>query len=289
MLLYVKDATKVALNLGHGLINGLGRVLGVIDFAVPPNSSMRKTSSRSVIHYYLSGLTTYLPIVTAAKLYGITFTSETNVLDFGCGVGRQLLHMTRKCPRAKYFACDVDSTLVTFILRHYPMVDTHVNKFIPPLRYSDGSMNLIYSVSTFSHFDLETQQLWLREFFRILRPGGLALLTIEGLHALEMMKDDFPDTPERARELAEKGILYKEYWFLNQARKHEAGSPLSVANRARGIEGSYGATVMTPEFVFRSWSELGFEVMGISEGVIDQRQDLVVLRRRADTQLTGAQ
>jgi hypothetical protein len=46
---------------------------------------------------------------------------------------------------------------------------------------------------------------------------------------------------------------------------------------------SYGNMIMTPEFVRRSWKGAGFEVLGIAEGVIGARQDLVVLRRPIDS------
>jgi hypothetical protein len=42
---------------------------------------------------------------------------------------------------------------------------------------------------------------------------------------------------------------------------------------------SYGNTIMTPDFIREKWSESGFEVLGIAEGVSCARQDLVVLQR----------
>ena len=74
------------------------RAIGVIDFPVPPNSRMRGTSSNTIRHYYESGLTTTLPIITAAYIEGLDLRAPAAVLDFGCGVGRQLLHFEKNYP-----------------------------------------------------------------------------------------------------------------------------------------------------------------------------------------------
>src|SRR5579863_1900667 len=78
-------------------VSGL-RATGVVDFPVPPNSRMRGTSSHTIRHYYESGLTTTLPIITAAYIEGLDLRASAEVLDFGCGVGRQLLHFKRNYP-----------------------------------------------------------------------------------------------------------------------------------------------------------------------------------------------
>jgi ubiquinone/menaquinone biosynthesis C-methylase UbiE len=238
---------------------------------------MRKTSSRNFFHYYRSGLTTYLPIVTLARLYGVKMDATTNVLDFGCGVGRQLLHMVTDYPNVHYYACDVDEAEVKFIQKNYPSVQAYTNNFNPPLQYENESMDLIYSISTFSHFDRASQELWLRELLRVTKRGALCLLTTEGWRAFSMLQPAFAGETDPAGHLKTAGILYKEYFHLASGQKHKHISPL--LNPYQGIGGSYGNTVMTPEFIKENWRNSGFEVLGISEGVIDSRQDVVVLRR----------
>lgn len=239
-----------------------------VDFPVPPNSLMRKTSSRSIRHYYVSGVACYLPIATIALHSGVRLRDAITILDFGCGAGRQLLHFTRNFPQAKYLACDVDYTLIGFIRKNYPGVRAEVNSFDPPLPYPADSVDMIYSVSTFSHISPEHQRRWLDELVRVLKPGGTCFLTTEGRPALRQMGDMF-----NPAELESRGILYKEYDFLGRKNL------VPVANALLGIEGSYGTTVMTPEFIRAQWSSAGFEVVETIEGIIDGRQDLVVMRK----------
>jgi hypothetical protein len=73
---------------------------------------MRKTLGKTVRHYYLSGVSCYLPIATVALQVGIRLSEKINILDFGGGVGRQLLQFTRNFPAPAYFACDVDCSAI---------------------------------------------------------------------------------------------------------------------------------------------------------------------------------
>jgi SAM-dependent methyltransferase len=275
----LRETLKIVMNSYQDMEVGILRAVGAIDFPVPPNSNMRKTSAKTIKQYVRSSLTTYSPIITMARFYGIPFDSSTKVLDFGCGVGRQLMPLVRHFPDAQYFAVDVDPSSVDFIRKAYPNVKSGINGFMPPLDFPDQAMDLVYSVSTFSHFDLPTQSAWLKELFRITKPGGLVLPTIEGKRALAQLSDA---TSTADKEIDEKlradGIFYKEYVWLKKLKSR--GPALSAKVDIASFFGdSYGNTIMTPDFIYRNWTSPGFEVLGIAEGVIDARQDLVVLRR----------
>lgn len=270
-----KEFAKALLNGAQGCGVALGRAAGFIDFPVPLNSSMRKTSSKTIRHYYLSGINCYLPIATIALEMGVKLRGKINILDFGCGVGRQLLHFTRNFPEPAYFACDVDHSSVEFISRNYPSVTSRTNQFDPPLPFDAESMDMVYSVSTFSHINPDHQKDWLRELHRITRPGGYCFLTTEGWTAFETLRGTFGEGAER--ELRAMGILYKEYEFFETAKKQGHVSP--ALTQLVGIDKSYGSTVMTPEFIRETWSGAGFEVVAIVQGIIDGRQDLIVVHK----------
>ena len=271
-----KEFAKIMLNGAQGCGVALGRAVGFIDFPVPLNSSMRKTSSTTIRHYYVSGINCYLPIATIALEMGVKLRERISILDFGCGVGRQLLHFTRNFAEPAYFACDVDHSCLEFISRNYPSVTSRTNQFDPPLPFDTESMDMVYSVSTFSHINPDHQKDWLRELYRITQPGGYCFLTTEGWTAFEKLRGTFAHEGAE-RELRAKGILYKEYDFFEAEKKEGHLSP--KLTRLVGIDKSYGSTVMTPEFIRENWSGAGFEVVAIVEGIIDYRQDLIVLHK----------
>jgi len=272
----LKESAKLLVNGAQRSYVAAGRAVGVIDFPVPAYSSMKKTSSATIRHYYVSGIACSLPIATMALHQGVRLREPIQVLDFGCGVGRQLLHLTRQFPQPKYFACDVDSTLIEFVQRNYPSVSAHVTRFDPPLPFDSGSMDMIYSVSTLSHINPQHQKVWLRELCRITKPGGYCFLTTEGWTALGMMTA-LGSPGKAAAELKKNGIYYEEYDFFAAEVKRKNVS--AKVNLLRGINQSYGSTIMTPEFIRETWPAAGFEVLDVIEGIVDARQDLIILRR----------
>ncbi|MDN5869245.1 MAG: class I SAM-dependent methyltransferase [Nitrococcus sp.] len=275
----IKKMAKLGLNQLQRFQIELEQGLGLIDFPVPPNSSMRKTSSRTVRHYYVSGIQTVMPIVSCALQKGIALNERIRILDFGCGVARQLLHFTRRYPNPAYYACDVDETSIAFVQKAYPQVEAYVNAFQPPLKYLDGFFDLIYSVSIFSHLNREDQGRWLAELARVVKPGGYCFLTTQGRVALARLTSTFGmEEAACARRLVEQGILYKEYAFLHDSIQKQ--NTFKVASDLVGIEGSYGNTVLATEFIRAQWANADFEVVEIIEGIIDYIQDLVILRRK---------
>ena len=275
----IKTVAKAVVDLLQEAFVLCARALHVIDFPVPLNSGMRKTSSKSIRHYYISGTCTYLPIAVTALQRKVRLDQNIRVLDFGCGVGRQLLHFTRFYPAPCYHACDVDGSAIDFITKNYPRVMAYTSPFQPQLKYADGYFDMVYSVSIFSHLCLEDHKPWLLELGRITKPGGFCFLTTEGFTALKYLAASFSSDATVLREkLACAGALYKEYNFLEQSRK--AGGFLNRYNLCVGVEGSYGNTVLSPAYIIKEWDNACFEVVDVIEGIVDHRQDLVVLRRK---------
>jgi SAM-dependent methyltransferase len=274
----LKKLLRLGLNLAQFGVAGLGRLAGLIDFPVPPNSSMRKTAKGSIRHYYMSGIRSYLPIAVSAQFQGIRLDQNVRVLDFGCGVGRQLLHFTRKYSAPAFYACDIDETSVAFIQKSYPQVQAYTNSYFPPLNYEPGFFDMVYSVSIFSHLNPEDQKKWLEELARVTRKGGCCFLTIHGYPAVARMSRHFGVRADELRQrLTREGLLYKEYatWKEDVARQNV----LKIASNMVGIQNSYGMTLLSPQYVAANWSAHGFQVLGVVEGVIDDLQDLVILRR----------
>jgi ubiquinone/menaquinone biosynthesis C-methylase UbiE len=274
-----KLLAKRILGIGQAQLGMMLRHLGFIDFPVPPYDLMRATSSNTLRHYYESGITTYLPIATLAAREHIDLKAPVVVLDFGCGVGRQLLHFTRDYPAPSYHACDVHPGYVSFVKKHYPRVEVKQNAFSPPLDYLDNTFDLIYSVSIFSHLSPVDHRGWLEELARVLKPGGYCFFTIEGCTAVRnsMAREVWQEGAHQAEsELMRQGARYVEYDDFEWQKKHE-GRRL-VSRRYSGVGATYGSTAMSVEHIYKEWESVGgFRVIDVVEGVIDRRQDVVVL------------
>ena len=280
---FLKTIGKACLDQYQSIKVAFLRAIGVIDFPVPPNSRMRGTSSNTIRHYYESGLTTTLPIITAAYIEGLDLRAPAEVLDFGCGVGRQLLHFERNYPGLALHACDVNERSIEFVRSAYRRVESYTSAFSPPLKYPDCKFDLIYSVSIFSHLNIRDHALWLQELARIARPGGLCCLTILGAHARTLRsKPSSGQIPSEVTALEEQGYHYESNFGGKPKPDYmKAVEQIwSVGSNLIGIDEDYGRTYYSEKYVREHWNNESFDFRQYIPGIIDNLQDLVVLKKR---------
>ncbi len=110
---------------------------------------------------------------------GMDLAGAHRVLDFGCGCGRTIAWFLRDY-NAEFHGVDVDADAVDWCTKHLRRGHFLANAPEPPLPYPIGHFDVVYCLSVFTHLDESMQDLWLAELSRILRPGGVLLLTVFG-------------------------------------------------------------------------------------------------------------
>ncbi len=114
-------------------------------------------------------------LAAAVDRNGGDFRKFARILDFGCGCGRLARH-ARTFTDASLFGCDRNSALIAWCAKN--LEGTFVrNGPHPPLDFPDSHFDVVYLLSVFTHWRLTTQNEWLPELRRIVRPGGLALVS----------------------------------------------------------------------------------------------------------------
>ena len=118
-------------------------------------------------------------------LSGSALGATTRVLDFGCGWGRYLLFFMKDVTASNLWGVDVDPDVIGFCkVSGLPVQLSTVSPY-GPTGFASGSLDLIYSYSVFSHLAEPAHLAWLHEFRRILRPGGILVITTQGRHFIE--------------------------------------------------------------------------------------------------------
>lgn len=103
------------------------------------------------------------------------------VLDFGCGVGRVLRHWADLADRGvRLHGTDYNPALVAWCRRRLPFARFGVNGLDGRLEYADATFDLAYALSVFTHLDESRQGRWMSELRRVLKPGGVLILTLHG-------------------------------------------------------------------------------------------------------------
>jgi SAM-dependent methyltransferase len=98
------------------------------------------------------------------------------ILDFGCGSGRLLRWFADH--DAELVGCDIHEPTIAWMRQAYPDARVYVNGTDPPLDEPDGSIDLIYCSSVFSH--IPDWAPWLLEMRRLLRHDGLLVASLHG-------------------------------------------------------------------------------------------------------------
>jgi SAM-dependent methyltransferase len=110
--------------------------------------------------------------------HDVPLDSDSRVLDFGCGCGRVIRHLRHLS--ADLHGCDSNPVAVEWCDRHLPFARFRVNALETPLDYDTGSFDLVYALSVFTHLPQRLQWFWMCELRRVLKPGGVLLLSLHG-------------------------------------------------------------------------------------------------------------
>lgn len=180
------------------------------------------------------------------------------VLDFACGPGRVLSELAPLSRECKFFGCDIDAVAIAWACKNLSRIAKfEVNSTSPPLPYALCTFDLIYSISLFTHLDEAAQFLWLTELQRILKPRGIAFVTLHGAHARSSFS-----AGETAR-LSQEGFLFRV--------DHKGRLKLD------GLPDGYQTAFHSREYVLREWSRF-FEILAYHDGGMHGHQDIVILR-----------
>jgi SAM-dependent methyltransferase len=111
-------------------------------------------------------------------------TETWRVLDWGCGPGRLARHMA-ECfapTPLELTAVDPDPAAIAWCRAHLPGIVFQEAPFRPPLPFDDQHFDAVYAFSVLTHLAEESQARWVDELRRVLKPGGVLVVTVHGDH-----------------------------------------------------------------------------------------------------------
>lgn len=181
------------------------------------------------------------------------------ILDWGCGCGRVTRYL-QKLGCQSLYGVDVDEANVNWSMTHLPGINFSISQLLPPLPFEQGTFDLIIGVSIFTHLREGTQDAWLQELARVLKPDGLAIVTVmtQNQAALQGATSAFLTTIRR------DGFVVTD--DNNQLRLGD------------DAENYYVNVYHSIEYIFEKWQR-EFQVVDVVE-FLGAHQDAIVLRRK---------
>jgi len=145
---------------------------------MPPAELVVQVSGPSRAWFSEQGRSDAAKFRDLAARHGADMAGGISVLDFGCGVGRIARWLASDVIAAggTFHGSDLNPKLVAWCAANLPGSYGR-NRLRPPLDVADDQVDLVYAHSVLTHLTEATAGAWLAELARVLRPGGLALLT----------------------------------------------------------------------------------------------------------------
>jgi SAM-dependent methyltransferase len=145
-----------------------------------PDDVLQKNTVGSAGEHALREAFTFFSFVKKhARQLGRPVNGKTRVLDFGCAWGRILRCFLKDCHAANLQGVDVDPLLIEASRSSFPYCRFDQVNPLPPTSFADGSFDLITAYSVFSHLAEHASLAWVKEFSRLLSPGGIMAVTTQ--------------------------------------------------------------------------------------------------------------
>lgn len=182
-------------------------------------------------------------IEAALRKTGFELASFNRILDFGCGCGRTLVHVKKLAPNAHIEGIDIDARAIDWCKQNLTFATFASSQELPPTSCAADSFDFVYVISVFTHLAEDYQFRWLEELRRIIKPGGVLLLTVHGLEG-------------------DRGFIYE--------RSYEKGL----------FPGWYQNSFHSKQYVYENFPKY-FQVLDYFPRAMGQHQDVVVLQKEA--------
>lgn len=207
-------------------------------------------------------------VVNALASVGVDIASVGAALDFGCSSGRVARVMAAAYPQVRWHGCDPNVPAIEWASENLSGIDFLVNGDAPPLPLADGSLDLAYAISIWSHFEPQLGLRWFEEMHRLIRPDGHLVCTTHGETSVALYARLCLRTPQQSDEIL--GALYRQgCWYAPEFGEE---GDWGVVNP------DWGTAFLSPEWVLTQLCPR-WRVLEFAPGRNQENQDVYVLQR----------
>ena len=225
----------------------------------------------------------YRLVKDAATQLGTPLAEESAVLDFGCGWGRITRFFLHDVAARNLVGIDAMPTAVELCGEIGAPWTVVLGPLVPPTTLEPESFDLVYAYSVFSHLAPATADAWIEELGRVLRPGGILVLTTRGPFFLDYIEQRVRKAGDDASD-----ALVAAYSDIDSIRsRYEAGEfvYLPTGGGETLTSDHYGEALVPERYVRARWTT-AFELSHFVARPKQLPQAVAVLRRRGGAAVT---
>lgn len=189
----------------------------------------------------------------SCRSLGLVLGPTTRILDFGCGWGRISRFFFRDTRPEHVVGIDVDEEFVAICRRIMSGGTYQVVRPLPPTDLGAESLDLVVGYSVFSHLAEHAADAWMKEFARLLKPGGVIVVNTRPRSFLEYCQS-FARDPSAGPPLQALARMFPD--FDEARRRYDAGEFVYAALGGGGARDRsfYGEAFIPEGYSRRAWS-----------------------------------
>lgn len=224
----------------------------------------------------------YKRILGYSELLGITVDRKTRVLDLGCGWGRHMRFFWQLVDGENLYGADIDPKFIALCKDLFPSGNFINNDREPPLALDSESFDIVWSYSVFTHINEEYNLKWMKEIHRVLRKGGMFILTTQGR---DFIKFCYSFAGQKT---------FEHEWFRLLSQIFKSPQEVEAANKnfERGLfqyfrigggggprdDSFYGEAVVPRKFFVDNWSQ-HFRIVDFYDPRNQNQQAVIVAQK----------
>jgi SAM-dependent methyltransferase len=248
--------------------------------SLPPEEVQIRTNATAGDVALKDGYVVYRLVREIHQAYRGDLESADAILDFGCGWGRILRFFLKDIEPDRIWGVDIWKEQIELCRETSRWGNFTVNEFFPPIDFADGTFDLVFCYSVFSHFSEDAARRWVDEFPRILKPGGLLVATTRDRQFIEQcraFRDESRSSSSPTNPLAAI-FAETEDWL---ARYDRGEFCYDSSEEIYGdLVSSFGEACIPEEYVRRHWSKR-FEILDYIDDRSVSAQNVIVARRKS--------
>jgi SAM-dependent methyltransferase len=237
------------------------RYVAALDSRAHYNDFMLSSTSEDHVGSYRRGAVQFVGILgQSLREVGRDWPDIESCLEIGCGYGRIVRELRREIAPCSISVCDVIDegarfTAAEFGVRRVPVVEAMGPQY-------DGSFDLIYLLSVYTHLPRHIMESNLARVSALLKPKGILVFSIHGKQSAEMAE------------------IYEQYWLDKEKLNAELDRTWFFYQRYPYYYAEYGLTWIVADEVKKMVASTapGLGFVAHQALAIDGHQDIFVYR-----------